>query len=357
MVAVRLEHLSKRFDDGRVAVEDVSLSIGSGEVLTLLGPSGSGKTTLLRLIAGLEAPDAGRIRFDSRTVTRRPPDRREVGLVAQDHPLFPHLTVGENVAFGLAVRDVEREESARRVAEALAQSHLDGYGDRRVEQLSLGEQQRVALARALVIRPRVLLLDDPLSSQDDRLRAALQATIRQVQREQRLTAVYVSHDQAEGLALADRVAIMIAGKIAQVGAPTEVWERPADRTVAELLGMSNLLAGMVAMVEGAQALVALAEGSIVRVEADRCSPEVMVGVGAQVTIAVRPEQLRLASSDAPGTIGGLVVSARLLGVHAEYVLDVGGQRITVRRPSGRLTAAPGDWLRVAISPDEAYLLP
>jgi iron(III) transport system ATP-binding protein len=356
VVAVRLEGLVKVYGSGARVLDRIDLTIGSGEILTLLGPSGSGKSTLLRLIAGLEAPDAGRIRFDNRTVTRRPPDRREIGTVFQEHALFPHLSVGENVAFGLEARGTERREIAGRVGEALELVRLPGYESRRVERLSLGEQQRVALARALVIRPRILLLDDPLASLDDRLRAELQATIRRVQRERRVTTIFVSHDQAEGLAVADRVAVMVEGRIVQVGAPREVWERPASRLVASFLGTANLLPGMVAMLDGPDALVALSGGSVVRVAAHRCGPDLLVGVGAPVTVAVRPEQLRLASDDAPGTVGGTVVGALLVGGTAEYVLDVQGQRLLVRLPGDRLEAAPGEHLRVTIAPDRAFLL-
>jgi ABC-type Fe3+/spermidine/putrescine transport system ATPase subunit len=277
-------------------------------------------------------------------------------MMFQDHALFPHLSVAENVAFGLAARGTERGEIAGRVGEALALVHLAGSETRRVERLSLGEQQRVALARALVILPRVLLLDDPLASLDDRLREELQATIRRVQRERGLTTVYVSHDQAEGLALADRVAIMVGGGIVQVGAPREVWERPASRLVASFMGMANLLTGMVAMLDGPDAMIALTDGSMVRVAADRCCPGLLVGVGAPVTVAVRPEQLVLASSDGPGTVGGAVVTARLIGGTAEYALDVLGQRLLVRHAGGALVAAPGEHLRVTIRPDRAFLL-
>jgi iron(III) transport system ATP-binding protein len=356
VVAVRLEGLAKGYESGARILDRIDLTIGSGEVLTLLGPSGSGKTTLLRLLAGLDAPDAGRIRFDQRTVTRRPPERREIGMMFQEHALFPHLSVGENVAFGLAARGTERGEVAGRVGEALALVHLVGYEGRPVERLSLGEQQRVALARTLVTRPRLLLLDDPLASLDDRLREELLATIRRVQRERRVTTVYVSHDQAEGLALADRVAIMIEGRIVQVGAPREVWERPASRLVASFMGMANLLPGMVAMLDGPDAMIALTDGSMVRVAADRCGPDLLVGIGAPITVAVRPEQLQIASSDGPGTVGGTVVGARLVGGTAEYTLDVQGQRLLVRQAGGMLVAAPGERLRVTIAPDRAFLL-
>jgi ABC-type Fe3+/spermidine/putrescine transport system ATPase subunit len=357
MVTVRLEHLSKRFEDGTLAVEDVSLTVGSGEILTLLGPSGSGKTTLLRLVAGVDAPDAGRIRFDNRTVTRRPPDRREIGIVFQEHALFPHLTVGANAAFGLEARGIARDEIVRRVGEALEHVGLGEYERRRVERLSMGEQQRVALARALVTRPRVLLLDDPLASLDDRMREEILVMIRRVQRERRTTTIYVCHDQSEGLALADRVAVMIAGRIVQVGAPREVWERPANRPAAAFMGLANLLPGMVAMLDGPDALVALADGSVVRVTANRSNPDLLMGVGASVTVAVRPEQLQFVSDDAPGTVAGTVASARLVGGTAEYVLEMLGQRIMVRQPGGTLVAAPGERLRVAIPPERAFLLP
>lgn len=356
MVTVLLDQVSKRFDDGTLALDDVSLTVRSGELLALIGPSGSGKTTLLRVIAGLDAPSAGRIRFDTRTVTRRPPDRRDIGMVFQQHALFPHLSVGENVAFGLEARGVERQEIPGRVADGLSQVQLDGFAGRQVETLSVGQQQRVALARALVTRPRLLLLDDPLASLDDRLRADLQAIIREHQRDMRATVIYVTHDHAEGLAMADRVALLHEGRIVQAGTPHEVWQRPASSLSARLLGPINLLSGMVAMAGPDVAIIALPDGSIVNVAAGRHAPDLGVGIGAQVTLAVRPEQLRLVADDGPGTIGGTVLRARLVGGLAEYALDVESHTLLVRLTDHRLRAEPGESLRVAVSPDGAFLL-
>ncbi|MCS7160862.1 MAG: ABC transporter ATP-binding protein [Gemmatales bacterium] len=240
MTAVRLDQVSKRFGT-TVAVHDVSLTVASGELFFLLGPSGCGKTTLLRLIAGFLQPDQGEIYFADRPMRHVPVQRRNLGIVFQHYALWPHRTVFENIAYGLEVRRLPRAEIQRRVNDILQLMRLEAWRDRYPGQLSGGQQQRVAMARALVIRPQVLLLDEPLSNLDAALRQELREEIRRIQRETHITALYVTHDQSEALSLADRLAVMHQGRILQVGTPREVYDRPTSRFVATFLGLGNLL--------------------------------------------------------------------------------------------------------------------
>jgi putative spermidine/putrescine transport system ATP-binding protein len=237
---VRLTSVRKAFGDV-TAVDGVDLDIGAGEFFTLLGPSGSGKTTMLRLIAGFELPDSGHVELAGEDVTGRPPHQRDVNTVFQDYALFPHMSVAENVEYGLRVRKVARADRAARVAEALRMVRLEGFGDRRPVQLSGGQRQRVALARAIVNRPRVLLLDEPLGALDLKLREQMQVELGQIQGEVGITFVYVTHDQDEALAMSDRIAVFNDGRIEQVAAPAELYERPATRFVAGFVGTSNVL--------------------------------------------------------------------------------------------------------------------
>ncbi|KWX00640.1 ABC transporter related protein [Carbonactinospora thermoautotrophica] len=248
-VAVRLRGVCKRFGsagDQVLAVDHVDLDIHEGEFLTLLGPSGSGKTTTLRMIAGFELPTSGSILLDGRDVTNAPPFERDVNTVFQDYALFPHMTVAQNVGYGLMVRKVPKAERAARVREALRTVRLEGFEDRKPSQLSGGQRQRVALARALVNRPRVLLLDEPLGALDLKLREQMQVELKAIQREVGITFVFVTHDQGEALAMSDRIAVFNAGRIEQIGTPAEVYERPATPFVAGFVGTSNLLSGPVA---------------------------------------------------------------------------------------------------------------
>jgi spermidine/putrescine transport system ATP-binding protein len=240
--AVALQGVSKSFE-GVTAVDDVTLDVRSGEFFSLLGPSGCGKTTSLRMIAGFERPDAGRIRIGDADVTDVPPHRRPVNTVFQSYALFPHLTVEENVAFGLRFTDIPKDEGRRRVAELLELVSLGGLGKRRPHQLSGGQQQRVALARALVLSPSVLLLDEPLGALDAKLRRGLQVELKSLQRDVGITFLYVTHDQEEALTMSDRLAVMHGGRLRQLGTPRDVYEEPATAFVADFLGVSNLMSG------------------------------------------------------------------------------------------------------------------
>ena len=239
--AIRLEQVTKTFDGRVVAVDDVTLDIAAGEFFSLLGPSGCGKTTSLRMIAGFEHPDSGRIQVGGRDITDLPVHRRDMGMVFQSYALFPHRTVAENVAFGLRMREVPKPEIARRVKAALAQVALTGLEERKPSQLSGGQQQRVALARALVVEPPVLLCDEPLGALDRKLRQQMQFELKELQKRLGVTLVFVTHDQEEALAMSDRIAVMNKGRVEQVGSPTEIYERPRTRFVADFIGEINIL--------------------------------------------------------------------------------------------------------------------
>jgi spermidine/putrescine ABC transporter ATP-binding subunit len=356
---VRVEGLSKRFHH-RVkgdlwAVREVSLAIRPGEFLTLLGPSGCGKTTTLRMIAGFESPDAGRVWIGDRDVTALMANRRDIGFVFQNYALFPHLTVFDNVAYGLRIRGVDRAETARRVGDVLGMVGLARYESQQPHQLSGGEQQRVALARAIVIRPRVLLFDEPLSNLDAKLRVQMREEIRRLQKELSITAVYVTHDQEEAMAVSDRIAVMSQGMVVQEGRAEDLYHRPASAFVAQFIGRVNLLTGRVVEAAGGGATVEVA-GARVRVTSG--SP---VKVGEIVRLVVRPEAVAIAAETpaAAGEIGGRVISRTFLGEKVDYQVRVGGHLLLVTRPDpgpGALLEE-GQAVRLRLAPDRVAVLP
>ena len=319
---IRLIDLQKRFGPV-VAVDGVSLDIQAGEFFSLLGPSGCGKTTTLRMIGGFELPTGGRVLLRDRDITMDPPDKRPVNMVFQQYALFPHLDVGDNIGFGLRRRKVEQREIARRVAEALALVRLEGYERRRPGQLSGGQQQRVALARALVNRPTVLLLDEPLGALDLKLRRQLQIELKRIQAEVGITFVYVTHDQEEALTMSDRIAVMHAGRVEQVGRPEELYERPASRFVADFIGTTNLLCGTVEP----DGWVRLDSGERIQAAHDG------LAAGTSVEVSVRPESIELVPPAAAGAVPGVIEQAAYLGASLSYqVRTAGGLVLSVLAP-------------------------
>src|SRR5262245_12854806 len=316
---IAVENLTKRFAS-LAAVSDVSLAIEEGEMFTLLGPSGCGKTTLLRLLAGFYAPDAGEIRFGDRVVNAVPPHERGIGMVFQNYALWPHMTVSENVSYGLKLRKVASSERDKRVQGVLERVGLAGLGGRYPGQLSGGQQQRVALARALVLNPQMLLLDEPLSNLDAKIRVQVRAEIRKLQKELGITAVYVTHDQEEALAMSDRVAVFSQGRVCQVGPPKALYERPANRFVADFIGVNNLVEGTVRSLDGPGRtlraetalgeLAAIHDGRLAR--GDRC------------VICMRPENVALDESEgAKNRFRGRIAFAAYLGNTLRYDVDLG----------------------------------
>ncbi len=312
--SITIAHLNKVFaspEGGTVAaVKDVSLEIGAGRLVTLLGPSGCGKTTLLRMIAGFEEPTSGDIFFGTRRMNEMPPNRRDTAMVFQSYAIFPHLDVFENVAFGLHLRHLSGAEIATRVERVLELTGLGGFARRAPSQLSGGQQQRVALARCIVMEPRVLLFDEPLSNLDAKLREQMRGEIRELQQRVGITSVYVTHDQAEAMSISDEIVVMNAGAVAQRGTPHEIYAHPASRFVAGFIGRANFVAAEVLDAQG------------VAVAGVRLAVAGLAGgpVGTRVTLVVRPEAVRL--SQAEEGLRGTVVRATFLGNVAEYRIAV-----------------------------------
>src|SRR4051812_6005211 len=287
MISLSIENLTKRFGDA-VALNRINLRIEAGEIFFLLGPSGCGKTTLLRSIAGFYIPEEGRILFDKDDVTRVPPHLRNTGMMFQSYALWPHMTVAKNVAFGLEERKVPAPEIKQRVEQALASVRMEAYGERKINQLSGGQQQRVALARSLVIRPRCLLLDEPLSNLDAKLRLEMRLEIRRICREASLTAIYVTHDQKEALSIADRMAVLEGGHIRQSGTPADLYRNPHTRFVADFMGETNFIEGRLTDSSSDSATVETALGAF-RTGGTRNG----ISSGEQVFLSIRPESWRL----------------------------------------------------------------
>ncbi len=356
-LALELKGLTKRFG-ATAAVDGVNITVAQGEFVTLLGPSGCGKTTTLNLVAGFLTPDGGEIRLAGKSVGEQPPFRRDLGLVFQDYALFPHMSVTENVGFGLKMRSVPSAQIKKRVDEALAMVQLGGLGARRPLQLSGGQRQRVALARALVIRPAMLLLDEPLSNLDLKLREEMRIEISSLQRRLGIAAVFVTHDQGEALTMSDRIAVMRNGRIEQIGTPTDIYERPATRFVAGFIGAINMLPAKVeALVPGGFGRLATPAGP--------ASARLPAGLaaGAAATMTVRPERMRLARE------GGVPADAIAWAATVEHVIYLGARReLRLRLADGTLAVVEatndgsgpfsvGDRLAAWFKPEDAWIIP
>jgi putative spermidine/putrescine transport system ATP-binding protein/spermidine/putrescine transport system ATP-binding protein len=327
-IAVRLDGVGKRFD-AVVALDDAWLQVQRGEFMTLLGPSGCGKTTLLNLIAGFLTPDRGEIFIDGALVTGVPTYKREIGIVFQNYALFPHMTVAANIAYGLKSRGVAKAESAKRVSDILALIKLTGLEDRRPRQLSGGQQQRVALARALVIRPKVLLLDEPFSALDKNLRASMQVEVKDIQRKLDVTTVFVTHDQSEALSLSDRLAVISEGRIRQIDTPEQVYRRPSDRFVASFIGEVTVFRGRIERIDAALAVIA-AGAAHVSVPAQTLGN---LAIGAAVDLFIRPENLRPAQPGDAVIVEGIVAAHGYQGGHVDFYVDatpIASSRILMR---------------------------
>ena len=347
--AVRLEGVTKRF--GAVAaVDNIDLVIEPGTLVTLLGPSGCGKTTTLRMIAGLEMPTSGKVLIGGKDVTLLPPNERDVSMVFQSYALFPHMTVMENVSYGLVRSNLSREAQRAKAREGLELVGLAGFDDRLPSELSGGQQQRVAVARALVLEPQVLLFDEPLSNLDAKLRRKMREEIREIQLKFGLTSVYVTHDQEEALAVSDKIVVMNKGKIAQEGSPADLYERPADAFVADFIGSANLVPGEVLARDKKKGTMTIGLGkSRLTLKADAIG-------GDKVFLVIRPSGVLLEGTAGKNdTLSGKVVRATYLGSHWEYTVDVAGQPVFVTQPIGKRFAA-GSEVYVELDPTQLAVI-
>jgi iron(III) transport system ATP-binding protein len=355
MIPVTIERITRTFPRAGTVIDEVSLQVRAGELFTLLGPSGCGKSTLLRIVAGFEEPTGGRVLFGDRDVTHDPPNRRGIGFAFQNYALFPHLTVRENVAFGLQVRKVGRREVTGRVQKALADVKLEDCGSERVERLSGGQQQRVALARALVLDPPLLLLDEPLSNLDASLRQEARALIRHLHRRSGATVLYVTHDQAEAMAMSDRIGILRGGRLHQIGAPPDIYERPATRFVADFIGRNSVLDATLCDTCGSRPLVRFRDGSELAVDAGRLGPAMTFETGARLAVCLRPDSLRI--TDERATFRGMVAAVEYAGAVNVCEVETAAGTLRVDVPRARIAPARGDFVHIAVDAAAVHLVP
>ncbi|WP_426988308.1 ABC transporter ATP-binding protein [Pseudarthrobacter sp. Y6] len=359
MTRVFLNGISKQYPGAKPAVSNLTITIEDGEFFTLLGPSGCGKSTTLRMVAGFIQPSSGSIHFGDKDVTNAAPNKRDTGMVFQNYALFPHMSVRGNVAYGLNARNVPKQDKNRRIDEALAQVGLEEFGDRRIDMLSGGQQQRVALARALVIRPAALLLDEPLSNLDAKLREETRTEIRSTQKAAGTTCLYVTHDQAEAMAMSDRVAVLNEGELHQVGSPREVYNRPATAFVARFIGRSNVLPCTVLGVDGGSVSISLADGTVLKTTRVEGSISARVTAGDQAAVSLRPESIGLTVSpgkETAGQLAGRILTAEFTGAVNIYEIDWHGEQIVVSAPDTVDRAEPGDLVSMAPHQDRVWLV-
>lgn len=318
MKNVKIENVSKQF--GKVhGVKDLNLTIKTGEFFTFLGPSGCGKTTTLRMIAGFYYPTEGKIFFDDRDVTLLQPNKRNIGMVFQNYALFPHMTVDENIAFGLQVRKLSKQDIKQKVDRIRGLVHLAQYGDRKINELSGGQQQRVALARALVIEPDILLLDEPLSNLDAKLREETRVEIKRIQSELGVTTIYVTHDQMEAMSMSDRIMVMDNGYVQQIGTPQEIYNRPLNRFVADFIGETNLIEATIIALQDEEVQVKTKNGLVLTGRKQHSSPTLTHMIGDNVFISVRPESV----NQGPGenTLTGTITFVEFTGISVNYIVN------------------------------------
>ena len=354
MTSLRLTNIRKTFDQ-TVAVEDVSIEVSAGSLFFLLGSSGCGKTTILRMIAGFVQPNAGRIFFGDRDVTTLSPEKRNAGMVFQNYALWPHMTVSQNVGFGLDVRRMPSAEKKTRIGESLELVRMSQYADRLPNQLSGGQQQRVALARAIAFRPDLLLLDEPLSNLDAKLRLEMRSEIRRISHELRITMIYVTHDQHEALSLADQIAVMSAGKIEQLGAPRDIYQRPRTRFVAEFIGETNFVSGEI---QGVRDSSGFAEVRTPIATMRALVPSTKK-VGDRITLSIRPEAITIDHASAVSNpqscttiVLGKCLESTYLGASAQHLVDVNGQLIKVFEVNPNSSSFAGKQVRLSIITDQ-----
>ena len=352
MTPVRLDHVTKRFGE-TVALDDTSLHVEAGELFFLLGPSGCGKSTLLRLIAGLHEPTSGRLYFGDKDVTALGTEKRNAVMCFQSYALWPHMSVRDNVKFGLDIKGISGPERDAKIAEVLQLVRMTDYAQRKPNQLSGGQQQRVALARAIAVEPDVLLLDEPLSNLDAKLRHEMRSEIRRICKESGLTTVYVTHDQKEALSVADRIAVLKDGRVMQIGSPGDLYHKPTTAFVADFVGQTNLIPGEVRGHENGHTAVTTKLGDLLGHVVDG-------ELEGTVTLSVRPEQMQLTGDGRPeraNTLTGTVVETTFLGEASEHVIDVGGTHLKAIAAPPRFDVHAGDPLGVTFDAEDVVVLP
>ncbi|QDQ00564.1 ABC transporter ATP-binding protein [Lysinibacillus fusiformis] len=354
MKSVKIENVSKQF--GQVhGVKDLNLTIKAGEFFTFLGPSGCGKTTTLRMIAGFYYPTEGKILFDDRDVTLLQPNKRNIGMVFQNYALFPHMTVDENIAFGLQVRKLSKAEIQQKVDRIRGLVHLEQYGRRKINELSGGQQQRVALARALVIEPDILLLDEPLSNLDAKLREETRIEIKRIQTDLGVTTIYVTHDQMEAMSMSDRIMVMDNGDVKQIGTPQEIYNRPLNRFVADFIGETNLIEATVEDINGDDIQAKTVNGLIFTGRKQHSSPALTHMIGDKVFISIRPESVNLGPGE--NELIGKISFVEFTGISVNYIVDFKefALKVMIINTNGQLKQI-GEDITLHIAHDSLYFL-